>query len=81
MDNQFINLLQKLIEPYQVFAEEEVQRVNELEVAGGAKKSMKAQTELNALLDKGVERYKKSYQKKNEQLRNSLVRMAWCYKS
>lgn len=59
MDNQFINLLQKLIEPYQVFTEEEVQRVTELEVAGGVKKSTKAQTELNAVLDKGVERYKK----------------------
>lgn len=51
--------MQTEIEPYQVFTEEEVQLVNELEVAGGAKKSTKAQTELNAILDKDVERYKR----------------------
>ncbi|MEK4701278.1 type I restriction endonuclease [Solibacillus sp. FSL R7-0668] len=51
--------MQAEIEPYQLFTEDEVQRVNELEVTGGAKKSTKAQTELNALLDKGVERYKR----------------------
>lgn len=51
--------MQAEIEPYQVFKEDEVQRVNELEVTDGVKKSAKAQTELNALLDKGVERYKK----------------------
>lgn len=51
--------MQAEIEPYQVFTEDEVQKVNELEVTGGVKKSTKAQTELNAVLDKGVERYKK----------------------
>lgn len=51
--------MQAEIEPYQVFIEEEVQRINELEVEGGVKKSTKAQTELNALLDQGVERYNK----------------------
>lgn len=51
--------MQAEIEPYQLFTEDEVQRVNELEVTYGAKKSTKAQTELNALLDKGVERYKR----------------------
>ncbi|WP_079524385.1 type I restriction endonuclease subunit R [Solibacillus isronensis] len=51
--------MQADIEPYQVFTEDEVQRVNELEVTGGVKKSTKAQAELNALLDQGVERYKR----------------------
>ncbi|NMI06729.1 type I restriction endonuclease subunit R [Paenibacillus sp. SZ31] len=51
--------MQAELELYQVFTEEEVQRVNELEVIGGAKKSSKAQAELNAVLDKGVERFKK----------------------
>ncbi|AST94713.1 type I restriction endonuclease subunit R [Shouchella clausii] len=51
--------MQAEIEPYQVFTEDEVQKVNELEVAGGVKKSTKGQTELNAVLDKGAERYKK----------------------
>ncbi|WP_407974496.1 type I restriction endonuclease subunit R [Bacillus altitudinis] len=51
--------MQADIEPHQVFKEDEVQRVNELEVKDGVKKSTKAQTELNAILDKGVERYKK----------------------
>ena len=49
--------MQAELEPYQVFTEEEVQKVNELEVTGGVKKS--TQAELNALLDKGVERFKK----------------------
>ncbi|MFP3325161.1 type I restriction endonuclease subunit R, partial [Planococcus sp. SIMBA_160] len=47
------------IEPYQVFTDDEVQRDNELKVTDGVKKSTKAQTELNAILDIGVERYKK----------------------
>lgn len=51
--------IQADIEPHQVFKEDEVQRVNELEVTDGVKKSTRAQTELNAILDKGVERYKK----------------------
>lgn len=51
--------MQAELEPYQVFTEEEVQKVNELEITGGVKKSTKAQAELNAVLDKGVERFKK----------------------
>lgn len=50
--------MQAEIEPYQVFTEDEVQRVNEIEVAGGVTKSTKAQTALNAILDQGVERFK-----------------------
>ncbi|MBM7699657.1 type I restriction endonuclease subunit R [Kurthia huakuii] len=50
--------MQAEIEPYQVFTDDEVQRVNEIEVAGGVTKSTKAQTTLNAILDKGVERFK-----------------------
>ena len=49
--------MQAEIEPYQVFTEDEVQRVNEIEVTGGPKKSTKAQTTLNAILDQGVERF------------------------
>jgi type I restriction enzyme, R subunit len=51
--------MQAELEPYQVFTVNEVQKVNELEVMGGVKKSTKAQAELNAVLDKGVERFKK----------------------
>lgn len=50
--------MQAEIEPYQLFTAEEVQRVNELEVTGGANKSAKAQIELNAILDRGVDRFK-----------------------
>ncbi|TCI75896.1 type I restriction endonuclease subunit R [Exiguobacterium sp. SH0S1] len=50
--------MQAEIEQYQLFTAEEVQRVNELEVTGGANKSAKAQIELNAILDKGVDRFK-----------------------
>ncbi|AMA62968.1 hypothetical protein ASO14_1829 [Kurthia sp. 11kri321] len=50
--------MQAEIEPYQVFTDDEVQRVNEIEVAGGVTKSTKAQTTLNAILDQGVERFK-----------------------
>ncbi|MEN0589209.1 type I restriction endonuclease subunit R [Kurthia gibsonii] len=50
--------MQAEIEPYQVFTEDEVQQVNEIEVAGGVTKSMRAQTALNAILDQGVERFK-----------------------
>lgn len=50
--------LQAQLEPYQIFTEEEVQAVNQLEIKGGFKKSTKAQTELNAWIDKGVERFK-----------------------
>lgn len=50
--------MQAEIEPYQVFTDDEVQRVNEIEVADGVTKSTKAQTTLNAILDQGVERFK-----------------------
>lgn len=50
--------MQAEIEPYQVFTEDEVQQVNEIEVAGGVTKSTRAQTALNAILDQGVERFK-----------------------
>lgn len=76
--------MQAELEPYQVFTEEEVQKVNELEVTGGVKKSTKAQAELNALLDKGVERFKNFREKNNSHLnkwlRNLYVLMALCYK-
>ncbi|MFS0878697.1 type I restriction endonuclease subunit R [Metabacillus niabensis] len=50
--------LQGELEPFQIFTEEEVQKVNEIEINGGVKKSTSAQTVLNAEIDKGVERYK-----------------------
>lgn len=50
--------MQAEIENYQLFTSEEVQAVNELEVAGGAQKSVKAQQTLNAVIDQGVERFK-----------------------
>ncbi|MGE8081622.1 type I restriction endonuclease subunit R [Peribacillus loiseleuriae] len=50
--------LQAELAPYQVYTEEEVRAVNELEMQGGIKKSAKQQTELNAWIDKGVERFK-----------------------
>lgn len=51
--------LQAELEPYQVYTEEEVHAVNELEIKGGFNKSAKEQTELNAWIDKGVERFKR----------------------
>lgn len=71
--------MQAEIEPYQVFTEEEVQRVNELEVASGAKKSTKAQTELNALLDKGVERYKKLSEEEQLAFKQAMTKFTRTY--
>ncbi|MFJ7928991.1 type I restriction endonuclease subunit R [Peribacillus sp. NPDC096448] len=51
--------LQAELDPYQVYTEEEVHAVNELEIKGGFNKSAKEQTELNAWIDKGVERFKR----------------------
>src|SRR5690606_3201385 len=51
--------LQADLDPFQVYTEEEMEAVNELEVGAGIKKSAKAQSELNAWLDKGIERFKK----------------------
>ncbi|MES9739430.1 type I restriction endonuclease [Peribacillus frigoritolerans] len=51
--------LQAELAPYQMYTEEEVRAVNELEMQGGFKKSAKQQMELNALIDKGVERFKR----------------------
>lgn len=51
--------LQSDLNPLQVYTEEEVEAVNELEVNAGIKKSVKAQSKLNAWLDKGIERFKK----------------------
>lgn len=50
--------LQAELEPYQIFTEKEVQVVNELEIKGGFKKQIKAQTELNSWIDRGVDRFK-----------------------
>ncbi|GEN82855.1 type I restriction endonuclease subunit R [Sporosarcina luteola] len=51
--------LQAELAPYQVYTEEEMNAVNELEIKGGFTKSAKEQTALNAWIDKGVERFKR----------------------
>jgi type I restriction enzyme, R subunit len=51
--------LQAELETYQVYTEEEVRSVNELEIKSGFIKSAKEQSALNAWIDKGVERYKR----------------------
>lgn len=71
--------LQAEIEPYQVFTEDEVQKVSELEVAGGVKKSAKAQTELNAVLDKGVERYKQLSEEEQEAFKQATTKFTRTY--
>lgn len=71
--------MQAEIEPYQVFTEDEVQKVNELEVTGGAKKSTRAQTELNALLDHGVERYKKLSDEEQQAFKQAATKFSRTY--
>ncbi|MEE3808247.1 type I restriction endonuclease [Lysinibacillus fusiformis] len=71
--------LQAEIEPYQVFTEDEVQGVSELEVAGGVKKSAKAQTELNAVLDQGVERYKQLSEEEQEAFKQATTKFTRTY--
>lgn len=71
--------LQAEIGPYQVFTEDEVQRVSELEVAGGVTKSAKAQTELSAVLDKGVERYKKLSDEEQDAFKQATSKFARTY--
>ncbi|WP_342471991.1 type I restriction endonuclease [Metasolibacillus sp. FSL H7-0170] len=71
--------LQAEIEPYQVFTEDEVQRVSELEVTDGVKKSVKAQTELNAVLDQGVERYKKLSEEEQEAFKQATTKFTRTY--
>lgn len=71
--------MQAEIEPYQVFTEEEVQKVNELQVTGGVKKSTKAQTALNAILDKGVERYKKLSEEEKQAFKQAATKFTRTY--
>ena len=71
--------MQAEIEPYQLFTTEEVQRVNELEVTGGANKSTKAQIELNAILDKGVDRFKNLSNEEQDAFKQVATKFARTY--
>jgi len=71
--------LQAEIEPYQIFTEDEVKRVSELEVAGGVTKFVKAQAELNAILDKGVERYKQLPEQEQEAFKQATMKFSRTY--
>lgn len=71
--------LQAEIDPYQVYTEEEVAAVNELEVVTGLKKSTKAQIELNAWIDKGVERYKKLSEEEQESFKSTATKFIRTY--
>ncbi len=71
--------LQAELEPYQIFTEEEIQAVNELEIKGGFKKSTKAQAELNAWIDKGVDRFKKLNEEEKEAFKGSTTKFVRTY--
>ncbi|MEF7441726.1 type I restriction endonuclease [Paenibacillus lautus] len=71
--------LQAELEPYQVFTEEEVQAVNELEIKGGFKKSTKAQMQLNAWVDKGVERFKQLTKEEKEAFKAAATKYVRTY--
>lgn len=71
--------LQSDLNPFQVYTEEEVEAVNELEVNAGIKKSAKAQSELNAWLDKGVERFKKLSDEEQETFKSTATKFIRTY--
>jgi len=71
--------LQGELEPYQIFTEEEVLKVNEIEINGGIKKSTTAQTALNAEIDKGVERYKKLVKEEQEAFKAAATKFTRTY--
>lgn len=71
--------LQAELEPYEIFKVEEIQAVNDLEIKGGFKKSTKAQTELNAWIDKGVDRYKKLNEEEKEAFKVSATKFVRTY--
>lgn len=68
------------LEPYQVYTEEEVRSVNELEMQGGFKKSAKQQTELNGWIDKGVDRFKRDLsEEEQEAFKGSVTKFTRTY--
>ncbi|MCY9446990.1 type I restriction endonuclease [Bacillus haynesii] len=71
--------LQAEIEPYQIFTEEEIKAVNELEIKNGFKQSTKAQTELNAWIDKGVDRFKQLNEEEKEAFKASATKFIRTY--
>lgn len=71
--------LQGELEPYQLYTEKEIEVVNKLEFKTGARKSTKAQTELNAIIDKAVERYKKLSKEEQEAFKGSATKFTRTY--
>lgn len=72
--------LQAELAPYQVYKDEEVRAVNVLEIEGGFKKSAKQQTELNGLIDKGVERFKRDLsEEEQEAFKSSATKFTRTY--
>jgi len=71
--------LQADLDPFQVYTEEEVKAVNELEVSAGIKNSTKAQTGLNAWLDKGIERFKKLSEEEQETFKSTATKFIRTY--
>lgn len=71
--------LQAELEPFQVFTEEEVTAVNEIEFSGGVQKSPSQQNKLNAQLDKGVERYKKLSTEEQETFKGAATKFTRTY--
>ncbi|NLJ18433.1 type I restriction endonuclease [Globicatella sulfidifaciens] len=71
--------LQGELEPYQLYTEEEIEDVNKLEFKTGARKSTKTQTELNAIIDTAVERYKKLSKEEQEAFKGSATKFTRTY--
>ncbi len=68
------------LEPYQVYTEEEVRSVNELEIKSGFIKSAKEQSALNAWIDKGVERFKRDLsEEEKEAFKGSVTKFTRTY--
>ena len=72
--------LQSELEPYQIYTEEEVRSVNELEIKSGFIKSSKEQAALNAWVDKGVERFKRDLsEEEQEAFKGSVTKYTRTY--
>ncbi|MEK5068593.1 type I restriction endonuclease subunit R [Sporosarcina sp. FSL K6-1508] len=71
--------LQAELEPFQVYTEEEVTAVNEIEFSGGVQKSASKQNKLNAEIDKGVERFKKLSEEEKEAFKGAATKFTRTY--
>lgn len=68
------------LEPYQVYTDEEVRSVNELEIQSGFIKSAKEQSALNAWIDKGVDRFKRDLpEEEQEAFKDSVIKFTRTY--